>query len=82
MHSRLAQHFVIHARVEGDSRLVTFSNGVEVRERIVTIDNERRRMVYAVTGWQTTHHNALFRVFDKDEGLTRRRLRPDNLLLP
>ena len=63
VHSRLAQKFVVDTRLEGDSRLVTFANGATVRERIVTIDDERRRLVYSVVEWKATHHNASFQVF-------------------
>jgi len=62
VHSRLAQQFVVDTRAEGDSRLVTFANGVVVRERIITIDDARRRMAYSVVEWRATHHNASFQV--------------------
>jgi len=83
VHSRLAQQFVTDTRVDGDSRLVTFANGLVVRERIVTIDEERRRLVYAVVEWQATHYNASFQVFGEGEGHSRivwiADLLPDNL---
>ena len=44
VHSRLAKQFVTDTRVEGESRVVTFSNGVAVRERIISVDDERRRL--------------------------------------
>jgi hypothetical protein len=62
VHTRLARRFVVDTRVDGDSRLVTFANGMTVRERIVTVDDEARRLVYAVVEWQLTHHNASFQV--------------------
>ena len=62
VHTRLARRFVVDTRADGDSRLVTFANGVTVRERIVTVDHEARRLVYAVVEWQLTHHNASFQV--------------------
>jgi hypothetical protein len=68
VHTRLAQEFVVSTRLEGDSRLVTFANGAIVRERIVAIDEERRRLAYSVTDWDTTHHNASFQVFPEGEG--------------
>jgi hypothetical protein len=71
VHTRLARQFVVDTRLEGDSRVVTFANGAVVRERIVTVDNERRRLAYAVTDWQTTHHNASFQVFDEGHGRSR-----------
>jgi hypothetical protein len=72
VHFRLAQQFVTDTRVEGDSRLVTFANGVTVRERIVTLDDELRRLAYAVVEWRATHYNASFQVFP--DGDTRSRI--------
>jgi len=39
-----------------------------VRERIVTMDDHARRLVYAVVDWRTTHHNASFQVVPGDTG--------------
>jgi hypothetical protein len=71
VHSRLAQRFVTDTRVEGDTRLVTFANGVTVRERIVTIDESRRRLAYAVVEWRATHYNASFQVFPEGDARAR-----------
>jgi activator of HSP90 ATPase len=71
VHTRLARRFVVDTRLEGGSRVVTFANGAVVRERIVTVDEARRRLAYAVTEWQTTHHNASFQVFDDGNGHSR-----------
>lgn len=62
VHTRLARQFVADTRLDGDSRLVTFANGTTVRERFVTIDDARRRLVYSVTEWLLTHHNGTFEV--------------------
>lgn len=72
VHSRLAKQFVTDTRVEGDSRLVTFANGMAVRERIISVDDERRRLAYSVVEWRATHYNASFQVFS--EGDTRARI--------
>jgi hypothetical protein len=42
LHERLARGFVIDTRVEGRERLVTFFNGMVLRERIVTVDDNAR----------------------------------------
>jgi len=63
IHTRLAREFVVDTRVEGTSRLVTFANGMVVRERIIDIDEGGRRLAYAIVDWQLTHHNASFQVF-------------------
>jgi carbon monoxide dehydrogenase subunit G len=71
VHTRLAREFVIDTRLDGDSRLVTFTNGEVVRERIVDIDDRARRLAYAVVDWRTTHHNASFQVTPDGDGRSR-----------
>ena len=72
VHLRLARGFVTATELEEDTRMVTFANGMTVRERIVTIDDRARRLVYSVVGGgRTTHHNASFEVFDEADGRAR-----------
>jgi hypothetical protein len=63
IHTRLARCFVIDTRLDGDDRLVTFTDGTVVRERIVDIDDRARRIAYAVVEWRATHHHASIQVF-------------------
>lgn len=49
------------ARLEGEIRDVTFVDGQEVRERILGIDEARRRIAYAVLR-EGLHHAAAMRV--------------------
>ncbi len=72
VHTRFARDMVLDTRLDGDARIVTFANGEVVRERIVGIDDGRRRLVYAVVDWRTSHHNASLQVFP--EGGARCRL--------
>lgn len=53
---------VTDARLEGDDRVVTFANGIEMRERIVDIDDAARRLAYTVVDGPFTHHHASFAV--------------------
>ncbi len=62
VHTRFARDMVLDTQLEGNDRIVTFANGEVVRERIVGIDDERRRLAYAAVEWRTTHHNASFQV--------------------
>ena len=62
VHTRLAPGFVTDCQLEGDMRVVTFANGLQVTEQIVTVDDDRRRLAYAVTDGPPTHHNASFQV--------------------
>ena len=64
LHTRLVPGFVIATRVELDARVVTFGNGMEIREPIVDLDDAARRLVWSAEGAGTTHYNASVQVFD------------------
>jgi len=68
LHTRLVPGFVVDTRLEEGARIVTFGNGMTVREPIVDIDDRRRRLVWSVTGGTTTHYNASVQVFDEGNG--------------
>ena len=53
--------------MDGDARVVTFANGMVVRELIVDVDDAARRLAYAAVGGRSTHHNASFQVFADGE---------------
>jgi len=63
VHQRLVPGVLLDARLEPGARTVTFANGMVVRELIVDIDDESRRLSYAAVGGRTTHHNASIQVF-------------------
>lgn len=71
VHTRFARDMVLDTQLDGDARLVTFANGEVVRERIVDVDNERRRLAYAAVEWRTSHHHASFQVFPDGESRCR-----------
>ena len=62
VHTRFARDFVTDCRLEEGTRIVTFANGVVARELIVAIDDQTRRLAYAVSGGSMTHHNASFEI--------------------
>ena len=66
VHTRLAPGFVADTRLDGDARLVTFANGMTVRELLVDLDDETRRLAYASVQGRATHHNASIQVFAED----------------
>lgn len=72
IHERLVRGFVTDCRLDGDARVVTFANGMTVRERMVDIDDAQRRVVWSVVGAPFTHHNASVQAFA--EGVDRTRL--------
>ena len=43
IHQRLVPGFVVDCKLEGDSRIVTFANGMVVRELIVDVDDKSCR---------------------------------------
>lgn len=47
-HERLVRGFVVETELDGDDRIVTFFTGATVRERLVGIDDEHRRLAYAI----------------------------------
>jgi hypothetical protein len=71
LHTRLVPGFVTDTRLEPGARVVTFGNGMVVRELIVTIDDHERRLVWSAVGGSLTHHNASAQVFSDASGLTK-----------
>jgi hypothetical protein len=71
VHVRLARGFVTDTQLEDGVRVVTFANGVVARELIVSIEEQERRLVWAVVGGRATHHNSSFQVLDGPAGGTR-----------
>jgi hypothetical protein len=71
LHTRLVPGFVTDTKLEGDVRIVTFGNGMVVREPIVTIDEQAMRLVWSAEGGVTTHYNASAQVFRIDDDSTR-----------
>jgi carbon monoxide dehydrogenase subunit G len=65
IHKRLVPGFVLDCKLEGDWRIVTFANGMVVRELIVDVDDETCRHSWSARGEPLTHHNASIRVFSE-----------------
>ena len=63
LHTRLVPGFVVDTRLEADARVVTFGNGMVVRELIVDLDDASRRLAWSARGGQLSHHNASVQVF-------------------
>ena len=73
VHERLVPGYVVATRLEGDTRTLTFADGAEVRELIVAVDDEARRLAYAVIGGRMplTHHHASLQVIGDGAGRSR-----------
>jgi len=62
VHQRLAPGFVTDCKLDGDSRIVTFANGNVAREVLVTMDEARKRLVYAVASERVKQHSASIQI--------------------
>lgn len=58
LHTKVAPGFILDTVVEGDVRTVTFDGGLVMRERLIAIDNARRRIVYSILADLFEHHSA------------------------
>jgi hypothetical protein len=68
LHTRLVPGFVADTKLEGDVRVVTFGNGMVMREPIISIDDARRRLAWAATGGHIIHCSAVLQVFGDGDG--------------
>jgi heme-degrading monooxygenase HmoA len=66
--TRLVPGFVVATRLEPDARVVTFANGVTLREPIVALDATARRLVWTSEGGRATHYNAAAQAFAEPAG--------------
>ncbi|HEY5194839.1 MAG TPA: SRPBCC family protein [Solirubrobacteraceae bacterium] len=71
LHERLVPGFVVDTQLDGDDRIVTFFNGTVVRELLVDLDENARRLAWSIVGGPYTHHNASSQVFPEGEGAAR-----------
>jgi carbon monoxide dehydrogenase subunit G len=73
VHEKLAPGFVTACSLEeeGAVRLVTFSNGSAVRERLVACDDATRRLAYTVEGGRMRYHHASAQVLADGAGGSR-----------
>ncbi len=63
LHTRLVPGFVVDTKLEPGARVVTFINGLTLREPIVTLDDDARRLVWTAEGGRARHYNAALQVF-------------------
>ena len=67
VHRRVAPGFLLDAKLDGDARIVTFSNGTVAREVLVTCDDTRKRLVYAVASERVKQHSASIQIIADGE---------------
>jgi uncharacterized protein YndB with AHSA1/START domain len=71
LHQRLAPGFATDVKLDGDDRIVTFFNGSVVREKLVDLDEDTRRVAWAMVEGPYSHHNGFAQVFPDGDGRTR-----------
>jgi hypothetical protein len=71
VHQRLARGFVTDCKLDGDSRIVTFANGNVAQELLVTMDDARKRLVYAVISERVKQHSASIQIFADGDNRSR-----------
>lgn len=69
LHTRLCPGFVIDTRMEAnDVRLVTFADGRQARELIVSVDDAARRVCWAIVDDPFVHYNGAAHVTRLNDG--------------
>ncbi|MDH3226024.1 MAG: SRPBCC family protein [Thermoleophilia bacterium] len=65
---------VSESSADGDVRKCTLANGAEIKEKILSVDPDNRRVGYTVTeGLPFEYHAASMQVFDEGDGTSRLR---------
>jgi polyketide cyclase/dehydrase/lipid transport protein len=62
-HEKLVPGVLVDSRLEPGARVVTFANGLVVRELLVELNDETRRLCWTARGGRATHHNASMQVY-------------------
>jgi hypothetical protein len=62
VHTKVAPGFLTALEMDRGDRLVTFFNGMVARERLITLDDAEKRLVYAVVEGRPSHYNAAVQV--------------------
>ena len=68
VHIKVAPGFLTDLKMDKGDRVLTFFNGMVARERLVTLDDEHCRLVYAVVDGRPSHYNAAVQVFPEGDG--------------
>ncbi|MEO8142733.1 MAG: SRPBCC family protein [Betaproteobacteria bacterium] len=68
-HQRLCPGFLTDCKMDGpDARIVTFGNGMVVKELIVSIEDDKRRVAWFAVGGRLSHYNASMQIFADGDG--------------
>ena len=70
LHTRVVPGMVIDTKLEddGEVRIVTFGNGMVLKEDIISNDAAAMRLAWSAHSDQWSHHNASMQIFALDDG--------------
>jgi carbon monoxide dehydrogenase subunit G len=68
IHERLVPGFVVECRMDGPDRIVTFASGAVMREVLIDLDDEARRLAWSIVDGPYRHHNGVAQVFADGDG--------------
>ena len=68
LHERLVPGFVTDCRMDGKDRIVTFASGAVVREVLIDLDDDARRLAWSIVDGPYQHHNGVAQIFAEGEG--------------
>ncbi|MFD0697562.1 SRPBCC family protein [Paenibacillus sp. GCM10027628] len=73
VHRRFVPGYTVDTHLDGNNRILTLPNGGTVRELIVSLDDEARRLAYAVVEGRMPleHHHATFQVLAESDSCSR-----------
>ncbi len=73
LHTRIAPGLVTDTVLEADgaARVVTFANGLSLRELLVGIEEDEKRLVWSAQSDDWHHHNASLQVTNLGDGSSR-----------
>ncbi len=73
LHTRIAPGLVTDTVLEADgaARVVTFANGLSLRELLVGIEEDEKRLVWSAQSDDWHHHNASLQVTSLGDGSSR-----------
>jgi Polyketide cyclase / dehydrase and lipid transport len=73
LHTRIAPGLVTDTLLEecGTVRVVTFANGMSLREHLVGLEEDEMRIVWSAESDQWHHHNGSLQVVDLGDGKSR-----------
>jgi hypothetical protein len=68
LHERLVPGFVTDCRMDGEDRIVTFASGAVMREVLIYLDDDDRRLVWSIVDGPYRHHNGAVQVLADGDG--------------